>query len=71
MCLPIISEKNSLFFQKLLDIMEDKVIVVMESHSITGEAFENLGEESIPENAPKAMHSFFHKYGMILTIKLA
>ena len=50
MCLPIISEKNSLFFQKLLDIMEDKVIVVMEAHSITGEAFENLGEESIPEN---------------------
>ena len=36
----------SLFFQKLLDIMEDKGIEVIEAHSITEEAFENLGEES-------------------------
>ena len=50
MCLPILSEKISLFFQKLLDIMEDKGIEVIEAHSITEEAFENLGEESIPEN---------------------
>ena len=40
----------SLFFQKLLDIMEDKGIEVIEAHSITEEAFENVGEESIPEN---------------------
>ena len=55
MCLPILSEKISLFFQKLLDIMEDKGIEVIEAHSITEEAFENLGEESIPENvSPKS-----------------
>ena len=55
MCLPILSEKNSLFFQKLLDIMEDKGIEVIEAHSITEEAFENLGEESTPENvSPKS-----------------
>ena len=30
--------------------MEDKGIEVIEAHSITEEAFENLGEESIPEN---------------------
>ena len=40
----------SLFFQKLLDIMEDKGIEVIEVHSITKEVFENLGEESTPEN---------------------
>ena len=34
--------------------MEDKGIEVIEVHSITEEAFENLGEESIPENvSPK------------------
>ena len=45
----------SFFFQKLLDIMEDKGIEVIEAHSITEEAFENLGEESIPENvSPKS-----------------
>ena len=54
MCLPILSEIISLLFQKLLDIMdlimEDKGIEVIEAHSITEEAFENMGEESIPEN---------------------
>ena len=50
MCLPIVSEKISLFFQKLLDIMEDRGVDVIEVHSITEEAFENLGEESTPEN---------------------
>ena len=50
MCLPILSEKISLFFQKLLGIMEDKGIEVIGAHSITEEAFENMGEESIPEN---------------------
>ena len=45
-----LSEKISLFFQKLLDIMEDKGIEVIGAHSITEEAFENMGEESIPEN---------------------
>ena len=35
--------------------MEDKGIEVIEAHSITEEAFENLGEESTPENAsPKS-----------------
>ena len=50
MCLPILSEKISLFFQKLLGIMEDKGIEVIGAHSITEEAFENMGEESISEN---------------------
>ena len=40
----------SLFFQKLLDIMEDKGIEVIEVHSITEEAFENYSKESTPEN---------------------
>ena len=30
--------------------MEDKGIEVIGAHSITEEAFENMGEESIPEN---------------------
>ena len=35
--------------------MEDKGIEVIEAHSITEEAFENVGEESIPENvSPKS-----------------
>ena len=35
--------------------MEDKGIEVIEAHSITEEAFENLGEESTSENvSPKS-----------------
>ena len=49
-CVYLFLRKISLFFQKLLDIMEDKGIEVIGAHSITEEAFENMGEESIPEN---------------------